>query len=333
MSVSAKYSIAILLLFLLILMGVFLGTVSFSLNDLWKALVSEDGNRLIEKIVWEVRVPRTITAVLAGAALSLAGLLMQTLFRNPLAGPSVLGISSGASLGVAVVVLSGSYWLSLQFGLISFALLGAGVVTFFLLLASKYVSGKSTLLLIGLMIGYFTSSLVSVLSYFGDSNSIKAYVNWGMGSFEGVAYANISTLLILLLLVVFWYVFRARVLNAFLLNSSVIDSFGISNKQLTIELILASSVLTAVVTAFCGPVGFIGIAVPQVARMLFGSHNHFKILPLCLLLGMIMALLSDVISRVPGVDITLPLNAVTSVIGAPIVVYVLVKPNKIVGRI
>lgn len=315
------------------LAGIFLGTVSFSFDDLLTALISDEGNRLISKIVWQVRIPRTITALLAGAALSLAGLLMQTLFRNPLAGPSVLGISSGASLGVAIVVMSGSFVLSTQFGLISFALLGAGAVTLLLLMASRFVSGKSTLLLIGLMIGYFTNALVSVLSYFGDSNSIKAYVNWGMGSFDHVAYSNILTLTVLLCVVVVWYFYRARVLNAFLMNSSVIDSFGISQKQLNLELILASSILTATVTAFCGPIGFIGIAVPQVARMLFGSHNHFKILPLCLVLGMSMALLSDVISRVPGIEITLPLNAVTSVIGAPIVIYVLLKPKRIVGKL
>jgi iron complex transport system permease protein len=318
MTLTTKFIGLILLLVLLSLGGIVLGSVlDFSNPNILK-----------------LRIPRTITAIVCGAGISVAGLLMQTLFRNPLAGPSVLGISSGSTLGVAIGIFALE---SVGFGLFYekftisiLAILGASVVTFLLLFMSKFVKQSNTLLIVGLMVGYFVSSIVNIFSFFGDKTNLQSFVFWGMGSFnkeselDNLVFYYIPILLIILLIF-----FLQKPLNLLLMGDKYAVSMGLNTSRIRLITISCAGILVGIITALCGPIAFLGIAVPHLARNFIKKSDHKFVIPFTLLIGASLGLICDIISRLPGFDGNLPLNAVTSLIGAPIVVWIIFK-SKIV---
>lgn len=295
-------------------------------------------NPAFENIIFRIRLPKAITAVLAGAALSVGGLQMQTLFRNPLAGPSVLGVTSGASLGVALVTLSAGQATTIyavqQLGisgswLIAIAAsLGSALVLFIILGISLRVNDYVVLLIAGIMIGNITLSLVSLWQYFSAPEQIQNYLLWTFGSLQGVTQQHLLVLAFVSgtgLLLTF---LAAKPLNALLLGEAYARSLGVRIRQLRLLVIVATSLLAGAVTAFCGPVGFIGIAVPHLSRGLFHTADHHVLIPASVLLGGITLLACDIIAQLPGSASTLPLNAITALIGSPVVIYVILKNRK-----
>ena len=331
-----------LILLLLALLGVFLlslfvGSVRIPLGDILQVLLGGTAERETwTTIVLKVRLPKAVTAVLAGSALSVSGLQMQTMFRNPLAGPFVLGINSGASLGVALVVLAvgtGSTLLAglgllSDFGIVVAASLGAGLVLFLVLAVARRVE-TMTLLILGLMFGYATSALVSVLLYFSIAERIQAYIAWTFGSFGGVTWRQMQVMApaVLLGLLIAWL--SAKPLNALLLGETYAQSLGLSVRRARFSVLVSASLMAGAITAFCGPIGFVGVAVPHLCRSLFSTSNHRLLIPATILLGGIVALVADLLAQLPGSQITLPLNAVTALIGAPVVTWVILRQRNL----
>ncbi|MDJ0754270.1 MAG: iron ABC transporter permease [Ardenticatenaceae bacterium] len=310
------------------------GSVRIPLVDLLKILVGEEPARATwTTIVFQFRLPKATTAVLAGSALALSGLQMQTLFRNPLAGPFVLGISSGASLGVAIVVLSvgtavtgllSALGLLGNFGVIIAASLGSGLVLFSVMAVAHRVNNM-TLLILGLLFGYATSALVSILLYFSISERIQAYIAWTFGSFGGVTWDQLQVLIpaVLIGLAIAWR--STKALNALLLGEQYARSLGLTVRSARIWILLSASLLAGAITAFCGPIAFVGVAVPHLCRSLFNTSDHRVLVPAVVFTGGIAALVTDLIAQMPGSQTVLPLNAVTALFGAPIVAWVILR--------
>jgi iron complex transport system permease protein len=278
-----------------------------------------------------------LTAVLAGSALAISGLQMQTLFRNPLAGPFVLGINSGASLGVALVVLSfGTATSGLlaalgflgNFGIVVAASLGSGLVLFLVMIVARRVNNM-TLLILGLLFGYATSAIVSVLLYFAIAERIQAYITWTFGSFGGVTWGQLQVLApaVLLALAIAWL--SAKPLNALLLGEAYARSLGLTVQRARFLILTSASILAGAITAFCGPIAFIGVAVPHLCRSLFNSSDHRVLVPATIMMGAIVALTADLIAQLPGSQTVLPLNAVTALIGAPVVAWVILRKRNL----
>ncbi|MCF2659305.1 MAG: iron ABC transporter permease [Parabacteroides sp.] len=325
---------------LLILFAVSLayGAVSIPFDQVLQILTGHEVERPAwQSIVLQSRLPQAITAVLAGAALAVSGLLLQTLFRNPLAGPSILGISDGANLGVAAVLLyfGGSLsqvtdWpISGYAAIILAAFVGASLILSLIIYFSAKVKNNVMLLIIGIMIGYLTSSLISILNYYASTDKVHAFVMWGLGNFSGVSLeqlpffsiCTISGLLLSLLLV--------KPLNALLLGERYAANLGIRVKRARLFILICTGLLTATTTAFCGPVSFIGLAVPHMARLLLGSSNHTLLVPVTMLTGACVALLCNILMVIPGSNQILPLNAVTPMLGAPVIIYVIINRKNI----
>ena len=325
---------------LLILFAVSLayGAVSIPFDQVLQILTGHEVERPAwQSIVLQSRLPQAITAVLAGAALAVSGLLLQTLFRNPLAGPSILGISDGANLGVAAVLLyfGGSLsqvtdWpISGYAAIILAAFVGASLILSLIIYFSAKVKNNVMLLIIGIMIGYLTSSLISILNYYASTDKVHAFVMWGLGNFSGVSLeqlpffsiCTISGLLLSLLLV--------KPLNALLLGERYAANLGIRVKRARLFILICTGLLTATTTAFCGPVSFIGLAVPHMARLLLGSSNHTLLVPVTTLTGACVALLCNILMVIPGSNQILPLNAVTPMLGAPVIIYVIINRKNI----
>jgi iron complex transport system permease protein len=290
-------------------------------------------------IINDFRLPKALTATLAGAALGVSGLQMQTLFRNPLADPFVLGVSSGASLGVALVVLSvGAANTALlavagllgNLSLVVAACLGAGAVLILVLALAQRVQSSVTLLILGLMIGYLTSAVVSLLLYFSIAERIQAYIAWSFGSFGGVTWSQMRVLAPVVLGGLLLALILTKALNALLLGETYARSMGLDIRRSRIGIVTSSAVLAGTVTAFCGPIAFLGIAVPHLCRALLRSADHRVLLPACALLGATAALLADLVAQAPGTSVVLPLNAITALIGAPVVVWIILRRG--VGR-
>ncbi len=324
------YLCALLLLFVLNMLG---GSVSIPLSDVCTILFSGSGEDTVERyIITEVRLPQAITAMLCGAALAVSGLLLQTAFRNPLAGPSVFGISSGASLGVALVMLAlgGSVSTSLFsvggfFAILVAAFLGAMVVTAVIFLFSTMVRNSVMLLIIGVMVGYLSSSAITLLNFFATEEGVRSYMVWGMGNFGGVSMAHLPVFTIAIIVGLVGAVMLIKPLNALLLGEQYAENLGINTRRVRNILLVVTGLLTAVTTAYCGPIAFIGLAVPHIARLLLGSENHRRLLPATILCGMVVALLCNLISTLPGDSGIIPLNAVTPLVGAPVIIYVILK--------
>jgi len=313
-------TVALLILFFLSLL---IGSVHVPAYEVWQALTGGDAPSLSQKIVTAVRLPRAITAALGSASLAVAGLLMQTLFRNPLAGPSVLGLSSGASLAVAVTVMGG---VGQGLGYISVtlaAVVGSFAVLLIILAVARRFTDITTVLIVGLMLSFFTSAMVGLLQSMADEASLKAFVFWGLGSFTGVSMGQMAVFAIPLLLGIATSVLLVKPLNALLLGEMHAKSMGVRIGRLRIGVMVVTGILTGVVTAFCGPVAFIGLASPHFARMASRTVSHAVVLPATVLIGAALGLLCDLIARWPFADTGIPLNTVCAFLGAPVVVYLI----------
>ena len=290
------------------------------------------GKESWQYIILENRLPQTLTAILSGASLSVCGLMLQTAFRNPLAGPDVFGISSGAGLGVALVMLllggtvsTSMFTVSGFLAILTAAFVGAIAVTALILFLSTMVRNSVLLLIVGIMVGYVSSSAVSLLNFFASEEGVKSYMVWGMGNFGGVSMNHIPLFSVLCLMGVGVSFLLIKPLNILLLGPQYAESLGVSTRQLRNILLVVVGLLTAITTAFCGPISFIGLAIPHIARLLFRSENHQVLLPGTVLSGAAIALLCNFICYLPGESGIIPLNAVTPLIGAPVIIYVIVQ--------
>ena len=295
----------------------------------------EGGSPTWNYIIWESRLPQAITALLTGAALAASGLMLQTAFSNPLAGPDILGINAGASLGAAIVLLlfggvipTGGLLFSGSLALVTAAFLGALVITAIILLFASRLRSHAMLLIIGMMVGYVVSSAVSLLNFFSTAEGVQSYMMWGMGNFGGVSRAQLPLFATLILIGLAIAISLVKPLNALLLGERYATNLGIHVRRTRILLLLATGLLVAVTTAYCGPISFIGLAVPHIARLLLGTGNHRRLMPATLLTGSLIALTCNLISTLPGDNGLLPINAITPVIGAPIIIYVIMTSRK-----
>lgn len=311
------------------LLGLAIGSVAVPLSDVWRALFDPEPQNAFTTIVRQVRLPQVITAAVAGAGLAASGLVMQTIFRNPLAGPSVLGISSGASLGVALVMLASPLWSLLPIPrevlVIAASLAGAICVLLLIVLADRRVGDSVTLLIVGLMVGYLCSAIISVLQSASMAQALKNYVIWGMGTFSAVYADRLLWLVVPVLLGIVGALALVKPLNALLLGEEYAASMGTNVKRVRRIAIWTTGLLAGTITAFCGPIAFLGLATPHVARAFLRTNDHAVLMPASILLGCALAIGCDVVVRVSSTDVALPLNAVTSLLGAPVVLWVLLS--------
>ena len=322
----------------LMLLNLLLGSVAIPADTIWNILTGQgDAPVAWQNIVWKSRVPQALTALVAGAGLAVSGLQMQTVFRNPLAGPSVLGISSGASLGVAfVILLSGSLGgvalsrlgIMGEIALSVAAIVGALSIMALIAYVSQKIKGSVTLLIVGVMIGYVATAIIGVLKYFSVEEDIRAYVIWGLGSFSRVSGNQMMLFVTLMAILLPLSFLLIKTLNLLLLGDGYARNLGLNIKRARLLVILSAGILTAIVTAYCGPISFLGLAVPHLARAMFQTSDHRMLMPSSLLLGAALALFCNLIARLPGFEGALPVNSVTALIGAPVVASVLFKKRK-----
>lgn len=334
-----KYTYPFLILTVLLILFFFvnisLGSVSIPTKEIFKSLVGNIDNESWQYIIHNYRLPKAFTAILVGSGLGISGLLMQTLFRNPLAGPFVLGISSGASLGVALVILGSGFFggifasfLISKWSVIIAASLGSFLVLLAVMIVSSRVRDTMALLIIGLMFGSITSAAVSVLSYFSSAEQLQQYIFWGFGSLGNLSWQELLILLIIYLIGILMAMVSIKALNTLLLGENYAKSLGINLKKSRFIIIIATSLLAGTITAFAGPIAFIGLAIPHMTRQLFHTSNHKILLPAVFLFGAIVMLICDSIAQLPTSDYTLPINAITSLVGAPVVIWLLVNKRK-----
>jgi iron complex transport system permease protein len=328
------FTVLALLLVCFFILDIFLGSVSIKVNEIVKAIFSNTGND-IETIILKFRLPKAITAITVGIALSLSGLQMQTVFRNPMAGPYVLGISSGASLGVAFVILGFSGTLTPgnlhslgNWILVAASWIGAGAVTLLIMFISSKVRDIMTILIIGMMLASGISAIVSIMQYFSNETLLKAYVIWTMGSLGNLSAGQLQVLLISVSAGILISIFSVKMLNALLLGENYAGSIGLNVRFSRAVIFTCTSILAGSVTAFCGPIGFIGIAVPHIARIIFKTPDHRVLIPGTILIGALIMLISDIVSQLPGSNNVLPVNSVTSLIGIPVVIWVILNRRK-----
>jgi iron complex transport system permease protein len=324
----------VVLIAILFVLNIMVGSVAIPVSDVVAILLGNaDGIKPSwQYIILESRLPQAVTALLAGAALAASGLLLQTAFRNPLAGPSVFGINSGAGLGVAFVMLwlggslsAGSVSISGFVAVLIAAFAGAMAVTAVIFFFSTLVRNNVMLLIIGIMIGYISNSAISLLNFFATDEGVKSYMVWGMGSFGGVSVKMLPTFSFVTLLGLTGALLLIKPLNALLLGERYAENLGVGIVRVRNWLLVVTGMLTAIVTAFCGPVAFIGLAVPHMARLLLHTDNHRSLLPATMLLGAVVALACSLLCVLPGEQGVIPLNAVTPLIGAPVIIYVIAK--------
>ncbi len=334
-----KFSLLLCILLILFGANLFFGSVHIAPSNVLDILFfSADADVTASTILIHSRLPQAITALIAGCSLAVSGLLLQSIFNNPLAGPSVLGIDAGASLGVAVVMLllDGDLghlpqWLQSfeQIPILGSALIGSFFVLSIILFFSSFIKSNLMLLIIGIMVGYFTSALISVLNFFSDAQGVQAYTLWGMGDFSNVSLIQLPEMSILSFLGVAIAFLCLKPLNTLLLGQRYAENLGIKVNRTRLLLLVATGLLTAISTAYCGPVSFIGLVVPHIARLTFKSSNQYILLPACCIIGAILALSCNLISNLPGESGIIPLNAITPIIGAPIVLYIIIYQQKI----
>ncbi|WP_089377539.1 FecCD family ABC transporter permease [Lutibacter flavus] len=330
----------IILLFTLVLIwfvNISLGSVYIPLKQIIASLFNGEVEKESWKsIVLNYRLPKAITAIIVGSGLSISGLLMQTLFRNPLAGPFVLGISSGASLGVAILILGASFfganitsYAFTNFGLAFAASLGAFLVLSAVMLAAIKVRNTMSILIIGLMFGSLTSAVISILAYFSSASQLQQYMFWSFGSLGNLSWNEILALLVTFLIGISFVIFIIKPLNSLLLGENYAKSMGVNVKRTRNFVLISTSLLTGVITAFSGPIAFIGLAVPHLTKLLFNTSNHKTLIPAVAISGAIIMLICDSIAQLPTSEFTLPINAITSLFGAPIIIWLLVRKRKI----
>ncbi len=328
--------VGILLLFALNLLS---GSVQIPLTDVVSILftpnTSSEINPTWSYIILETRLPQALTALLCGGTLAVTGLMLQTAFRNPLAGPDVFGINSGAGLGVAIVMLwLGGSVTTEMFSVSGFvavllaAFIGAMLVTGLIFFFSTLVRNNVMLLIIGIMVGYVSSSAIELLNFFSTEEGVKSYAVWGMGDFGGVSMQNMPVFASITVVGLLLAILLIKPLNALLLGEEYAESLGINTRRTRNLLLIITGILTAITTAFCGPISFIGLATPHIARLILGTQNHTRLLPATILCGSAIALLCNILCNLPGDGGIIPLNAVTPLIGAPVIIYVLVRTKR-----
>ncbi len=337
MSKGWRYGIGLgAVILALFIVNLLAGSVSIPPAEVFRILLGGEGEKASWSfIVWESRLPQALTAMLSGGALAVCGLMLQTAFKNPLAGPSILGINSGASLGVALVMLflggsitTGAFSLSGFLSVLLGAFAGSILVMAIILFFSTLIKSSVLLLITGIMVGYIASSAISLLNFFATAEGVQSYLVWGLGNFGGVSLRQMPAFALVTLTGLFGSLLLIKPLNALLLGEQYAENLGINTRRVRNYLLVVTGLLTAVTTAFCGPVSFIGLAVPHIARMLLGTANHNSLLPVTILCGASIALLCNLICILPGELGIIPLNAVTPIIGAPVIIYVLISQKK-----
>ena len=326
-----------LLLLVLVCGNISLGSADIPAIEVFNSIVGSSSKSSWQYIITNYRIPKAITAIIAGGGLAISGLLMQTLFRNPLAGPFVLGLSSGASLGVAILILGagvisgifGTFLLG-PWSLVIASALGSFLVLLAVLAVTLKVKDTMAILIIGLMFGALTGALVAVLSYFSDAEQLQQFVFWSFGSLGNQTWQGISILSFCFFIGLLLSIYSAKSLNALLLGENYAKSMGLKIKKNMLLLILATSILAGGITAFVGPIAFIGLAVPHLTRQFIKTSNHFVLIPAVALSGAILMLVCDTIAQLPGTVYTLPINAITSLIGAPVVIWLLARKRKLI---
>jgi iron complex transport system permease protein len=331
---SASFLVLLIMVILLFFLDLFLGSVSLKPADVFSALSRNSGG-VAETIIYKFRLPKAITALVVGLALSVSGLQMQTLFRNPMAGPYVLGISSGASLGVALVILGFSSDLTpdLIGGAGNWAIalaswIGAGIIMLLMMIISARVKSIMTVLILGIMLSSGISAVVSILQYYSSETMLKTYIIWSMGSLGNLTSSQLTVLIISITVGLMLCVLSSKPLNALLLGENYARSIGLNLNSSRLLIITGTCLLAGTVTAFCGPIGFIGIAVPHLARIILKTSDHKILIPGTILAGGIIMLVSDIISQLPGSESVLPVNSITALIGIPVVVWVIIRNQK-----
>ncbi|WP_029489454.1 iron ABC transporter permease [Ochrovirga pacifica] len=315
-----------------VLLNLSVGSLSISLADFWNIISSNEQNTNLNYILFNYRMPKAIASILAGVGLGISGLLMQTYFRNPLAGPFVLGISSGASLGVAVLIM-GSSLLGFSTFIFNYSLplaasIGALFVLTTVMIASRNLKNTLSILIIGLMFGSFTSAIISVLSYFSSANELQQYIFWSLGSLGNLQWKEIYLLLALETICLLFLIKIAKPLDALLLGENYAKSMGVNLKKTQTSIFIITSVLTGCITAFMGPIAFVGLAIPHLTKLIFKNANHLVLMPAVGLIGAIVLLLCDTVSHIPINHKHLPINATTSLLGAPVVIWLLVSKSR-----
>ena len=332
------FTILSLILVLTLVLNISLGQVAIPFREVIKSLLGSTASKdTWEYIIFNFRLPKAITAILVGVGLSTAGLLMQTLFRNPLAGPYVLGLSSGSSLGVAFVILGSvvlpaflSEIILSSYGIILASCFGSFLVMLLVLLVSQRIRDTATLLIVGLMFSSFTGAIVSVLTYFSSADQLQRFTFWSMGSLGNLSWQNLLILTITILIGLALSLFSIKSLDALLLGENYAKSMGLNLKKSRYTIVFATSILAGSITAFAGPIAFVGLAVPHLSKLLFQTSNHKILFWSTIVIGGILMLFCDTISQLPGLDFTLPINAITSIIGAPIVVWLLIRKKNLI---
>lgn len=334
---SGKLIILVVLILILLILNLLLGSVKIPVSDTLRILFGDNSNEIFSNIILKSRLPQALVAIVAGAGLAVSGLQMQTIFRNPLAGPSVLGISSGASLGVAMVVLVSSSVAGVSLSRIGYAgdaaisvaaIIGSLAVMALIVYVARKVKGNVTLLIIGVMIGYLVTAIVGVLKFFSSEEDVKAYVVWGLGSFARVSGDQMLLFVTMMILLLPFSFLLIKSLNLMLLGDDYAKNLGLNVSKSRTLVILNSGVLVAIVTAYCGPIMFIGLAVPHLCRAIFRTSDHKILVPGTMLTGAALALICSLVARMPGFEGALPVNSVTALIGAPIIASVIFRRRK-----
>jgi iron complex transport system permease protein len=331
----ARWGVLSGLLLLLFVANLSLGSVHIPMEDILKILAGKDvSNTIWSEIVWDFRVTKALTCILAGSALSIGGLQMQTLFRNALAGPDVLGLSSGASLAVSLIVMSQAAGFQIfsspsPWTIVIGASLGSAGVFLIVLIIAQRLGDNTSLLIIGLMIGAATASFVSILQFLSEAQDQQAYLLWTFGSLGSLSWVEIQVLSLILIAGTFLGIMSVKSLNAWLLGDNYARSIGVNLNKSRLLIILSTSILTGSVTAFCGPIAFVGLAVPHLTKLIIKTHNHRVLLPAVMISGAGLMLFCDIISQLPGSTYVLPINAITAMIGAPVVIWIVLKSKRI----
>lgn len=333
---AALIFIATVAIALLFVANIATGAIHIPISSVINILQGGEGEKSTwQYIILESRLPQAITAMLCGASLAICGLMLQTAFNNPLAGPSIFGINSGASLGVAIVILllNGSIATDILtlngfFAIIAGAFAGAALIIVILLFFAKVIHNNVILLIIGIMIGYVSSSAISLLNFFATEQGVTSYIMWGMGNFSSVSMQHMPVFATLIIMGILMSFLMIKPLNALLLGERYAENLGINTKRTRMWLLLLTGIQTAVTTAYCGPVSFIGLAVPHITRMILNTDNHTQLMPCTTLMGAVIALACNIICTIPSNGTIIPLNAVTPLIGAPVIIYILIKQRK-----
>lgn len=332
---TKKFIILVIILILLFPACLIFGSVDIPAEQVFRSLFGlEIENDVWDVIVFESRLPMAITAALSGAALAVSGLLLQTTFNNPLADPSILGISTGSSLGVAIVILAFGGTLSAMTttyyaSIVAGAIIGATAVMLLLLAFSGVVKSSTMLLIVGILISYLTSSAISLLNFFATQEGVHSFVIWGLGNFSGVTLDKMPFFAFIVIVSLAGSILLIKPLNALLLGNRYAESMGLNITRTRNGILFISSVLTAIITAYCGPIGFIGLVVPHIARLTMHTSNHTVILPATILMGAVTGLLCALISILPSRTEVLPLNAITPIIGVPVIIYIIIERKRL----